>query len=303
MAIPQEIVDWFRGIFADVNRRLCEKMCNVPGTPETNFDLAFIEHLTNYAAPRKFKSDWAIRIDTHYLGALRHLNNWEVADIGVFVFFTKNRKVVRRKVALLQSKRLFPLKGDVEHLEEYDYRIGMARIAAKGTNLASMMAQRVYEFTEACRYKSLMKVSDQVAAITAHVEQYGIPVHYLFYNPPTVPLKVIVPLTRHNAVTKIDVGARVVPVARLYEFLDAKGKTYSPSLADSKSLMSDPDAKPYGWRLEHFMADLLLGCRQGHRYTRDDDIPIEALFYRRSGPIAAAIAVTVEMPEDAALPE
>jgi len=73
MAIPKEIVDWFRGIFEEVNRRLCEKMGNVPNTPETNFDLALIEHLTNYAAPRKFKSDWAIRIDTHYLGALRHL--------------------------------------------------------------------------------------------------------------------------------------------------------------------------------------------------------------------------------------
>lgn len=184
MAIPKEIVGWFHGIFADVNRRLCEKMCNVPGTPETNFDLAFIEHLTNYAAPRKFKSDWVIRIDTHYLGALRHLYNWEVADIGVFVFFTKNRKLVRQKVALLQSKRLFPLNGDVEHLEEYDYRVGMARIAAKGTNLASMMAERVYEFTEACRYKSLVKVSKQVDAIKAHVKQYSIPVHYLFYNRP-----------------------------------------------------------------------------------------------------------------------
>jgi len=118
-----------------------------------------------------------------------------------------------------------------------------------------------------------------------------------------VPLKVIVPLTQHNAVTKINVGARVVPTAGLYEFLAAKGKTYSLSLADTKRVMSDPDARPYGWCLEHFMADLLLGCRQGHRYTRDDDIPIEALFYRRSGPIAAAIAITVEMPEDAALPE
>jgi hypothetical protein len=148
-----------------------------------------------------------------------------------------------------------------------------------------------------------VKESKQVDAIKAHVKQHGIPVHYLFYNPPTVPLKVIVPLTRYNAVTKVDVGARIVPAAGLYEFLDAKRKTYSPSLADTKTLMSGPDAKPYGWRLEHFMADLLLGCRQGHRYTRDDDIPIEALFYRRTGAIAAAIAVTVEMPEGAELPE
>jgi hypothetical protein len=126
MAIPKEVVDWFRGIFADVNRRLAEKMLNAPATPEPTFDLTFIEHLTNYAAPRKFKSDWAIRIDTHYLGGLRHFRSWEVADIGVFIFFTKKEKLIRRKVALLQSKRLFPKTGDVDHLEEYDYRIGMA---------------------------------------------------------------------------------------------------------------------------------------------------------------------------------
>lgn len=85
----------------------------------------------------------------------------------------------------------------------------------------------------------------------------------------------IVPLTQRNAVTKVSVGTRIVPAASLYGFLDARGKTYSPSLADTKTLMSDPDAKPYGWRLEHFIADLLLGCRQGYRYMRDDDIPIE----------------------------
>jgi hypothetical protein len=51
------------------------------------------------------------------------------------------------------------------------------------------------------------------------------------------------------------------------------------------------------------MADLLLGCREGFRFTRNDEVPIQSIFYRRSGPIAAAIAVTVEMPEEAELPE
>ncbi|HWZ37078.1 MAG TPA: hypothetical protein VNY08_02100 [Bradyrhizobium sp.] len=149
MAIPKEIVDWFRSVFADANRRLAEKMLNAPATPEPTFDLTFIEHLTNYAAPRKFKSDWAIRIDTHYLGGLRHFRSWEVADIGVFVFFTRGGRMIRRKVALLQSKRLFPTTGDVDHLEEYDYRVGMARIAARDTDLASMMSQRKFSFTKA----------------------------------------------------------------------------------------------------------------------------------------------------------
>jgi len=78
MAIVQKIVDRFRGNFADVNRRLCEKMCNVPATPETNFDLTLIEHLANYAGPRKLNSDLAIRTDTHYLGCGLNVSRWPI---------------------------------------------------------------------------------------------------------------------------------------------------------------------------------------------------------------------------------
>lgn len=219
MAIPKEIVDWFRGVFADANRRLSEKMLNAPATPEPSFDLTFIEHLTNYAAPRAFKSDWAIRIDTHYLGGLRHFRNWEVADIGVFIFFTKKGRLVRRKVALLQSKRLFPASGDVDHLEEYDYRIGIARIAARDPDLASMMAQRRFLFSKASKYQSLTKESDQVAAIQGHMNAYGIPVHYLLYNPPQLTTKVVMPLTEYAKLKEKDnyLGTRVIPTEDIHD--------------------------------------------------------------------------------------
>jgi hypothetical protein len=301
MAIPMEIVAWFRGVFADANRRLSEKMLNAPATPEPTFDLTFIEHLTNYAAPRKFESDWAIRIDTHYLGGLRHFEGWEVADIGVFVFFSKKGRLIRRKVALLQSKRLFPRTGDVDHLEQYDYRAGMARIAAKDTDLASMMSQRKFLFSKGSKYQSLKKASDQVAAIEAHMEAYGVPVHYLFYNPPQLDTTVILPLTAYSKLRKTDnhLGSRVIPAKNVHRELEKKVASYSPTLGDTRKMITDK----YGWRLEQFMADLLLGCKEGFRFTKNDEVPVEAIFYRRSGPIAAAIAVTVEMPEDADLPE
>jgi hypothetical protein len=63
------------------------------------------------------------------------------------------------------------------------------------------------------------------------------------------------------------------------------------------------DGEEYGWRLEYFMADLLLRCKGGLRFTKNDEVPIQSIFYGRSGPISAAIAVTVELPEDAELPE
>jgi len=302
MAIPKEIVDWFRGVFADANRRLAEKMLNAPATPEPTFDLTLIEHLTNYAAPRKFKSEWAIRIDTHYLGGLRHFRSWEVADIGVFVFFSKKGKLVRRKVALLQSKRLFPRTGDVDHLEEYDYRVGMARIAARDSDLASIMAQRKFLFTKASKYQSLRKASAQVSAIEGHMEAYGIPVHYLFYNPPQLETTVLLPLTQYLKLRENDnyLGSRVIPAQNVHRALEKKATNYSPTVGDTRRMISGDE---YGWRLEHFMADLLLGCKGGFRFTKNDEVPIQSIFYRRSGPIAAAIAVTVEMPKDAELPE
>jgi hypothetical protein len=51
------------------------------------------------------------------------------------------------------------------------------------------------------------------------------------------------------------------------------------------------------------MADLLLGCREGHRFTDADREPLNALFYRRSGPISATIAITVQVPDHADLGE
>ena len=302
MAIPRDIVDWFRGVFADANRRLAEKMLNAPATPEPTFDLTFIEHLTSFAAPRAFKSDWAIRIDTHYLGGLRHLERWEIADIGVFVFFTKKGRMLRRKVALLQSKRLFPRSADVDHLDEYHIRLGMARIAAKDSDLASMMSERVFAFSKFCKYQSLTKESDQAAAIDAHFELHGIPIHYLFYNPPQLDLSVEVPLRDYVKLKEKDnhLGARIIPFDAVHQALTKKAASYSPSLGDTRKMLKGVE---YGWRLEYFMADLLLGCKEGRRFQSNDEVPISELFYRRSGPISAAIAVTVEMPEDAELPE
>jgi hypothetical protein len=150
--LPNFIINWIRTVFADVNRRVSEKILNVPGAPEPSLDLTFIEHLTNYSAPQKFASDWAVRLDTHYLGGLAHFGQWEIADIGVFVFFQRKGKMLRRKVALLQSKRLYPTNRDVEHVERYDYVVGMARIANRPDNVAPLLLEGVFEFSDASEY-------------------------------------------------------------------------------------------------------------------------------------------------------
>jgi hypothetical protein len=192
MIIPNEIIDWFRSVFADANRRLAEKMLNVPSIPEPHLDTTFVEHLMSFATPRKFKGDWAIRIDTHYIGGLAQYWSWEIADIGVFVFFQRKGQLVRQKVALLQSKRLYPIVGDVVELEDFDYMIGMARLGARQGPQAAIIADRIFRFTMSSGYQALQPGSEQTKHIGEFIKRREIPVFYLFYNPPRTPLRVVV---------------------------------------------------------------------------------------------------------------
>jgi hypothetical protein len=67
-----------------------------------------------------------------------------------------------------------------------------------------------------------------------------------------------------------------------------------PTLAEIMTLCS---GTPGGWTLEHFIADLLLGCVEGSIFKDISEQRIQNLFYRRSGPISAAIAISIEAPE------
>jgi hypothetical protein len=52
---------------------------------------------------------------------------------------------------------------------------------------------------------------------------------------------------------------------------------------------------PKGWRLENFVADEVLRCRQGVLFDGSADQNLLSLFYRRSAPIQAAISITIEV--------
>jgi hypothetical protein len=307
VAIPSEIIEWFRAIFASANRRLAEKLLNVPAIPESHLDTTLVEHLSGYATPRRFRSDWTIRLDTHYIGGLRHfIGRWEVADIGVLIFFQQRGRLIRRKVALLQSKRLYPKSGQVIELEQYDFMVGMARLGERDQNPPSMLATRRFRFDTSCRYRALISCDQQQTAMENHYQEYGIPIYYLFYNPPLVPLTINTPLLQNVGVPdNPTLGARIIPAELIFEVLKRLGTGHSPTLNETENLLEHhPNgASPFGWRIENFMADLMLGCREGHRFSNADRRAIDALFYRRTGPIAATIAVTVEVPDDAELGE
>jgi hypothetical protein len=130
----------------------------------------------------------------------------------------------------------------------------------------------------------------------------GIPVYYLLYNPSTIPLTATVPVTLLKPPATPKVGCRVVPAQVLAATTQANPDGYHPTFADVAGLAA-PFRGPHraGWRLEYFAADFLVSCREGHVATDTTDHVLENLFYNRTGPIAAAIAVTVDAPPDTEL--
>jgi hypothetical protein len=133
--IPDDVRSWLRRVFADCNARVAKTISDMPTTHEVALDLTFIQHFIGLAAPCTLTSGWTVRIATHYLAGGRHYGEWdgwkrrwEVADIGVLVMFREAGKLRRTKVALLQSKRLYPDEQEFEEDTPFEYGIGIARL-------------------------------------------------------------------------------------------------------------------------------------------------------------------------------
>jgi len=213
---------------------------------------------------------------------------------------------LRIKVGLLQSKRLYP-KED-KQIPDYTkrFQIGFATLLENPEAFRALAAGRTFSFTKECRYLALAKGSQQQRALGTYERVSGIPIYYLFYNPVTLPWSATVPTIKFPEMPALDVGCRVVHCRTLMNSLSSKAKGYHPTYADVVRLRT-----PYvgihsgGWSLEHFVADELVRCNEGHIASGETDQVLEQLFYRRSGPISAAIAVTIETPPgvDFLLPE
>jgi hypothetical protein len=292
--IPSDVTEWIRNVFRGCNERITEKLSNNPNLPEESLDLTWIEHLSQYASPVTLSSSWTIKIETHYLGGMRHFRNWEIADIGVLVYFRRAAALTHSKVALLQSKRLYPSHNTVQEEDRIDYEIGFARLADPESLLQALALETEFQFDETCRYGALSAKSEQVKAIADFEKQNKTPVYYQFYNPWRIPFMQRIPLSQFKRPTgKLKLGTSVVPSRKVHALLARYVAGQKPTLADVKALC--PDC-PYGWTLEHFVADLLLGCIQGSTFKSISEPRIQNLFYRGSGPIAAAIAISIEAP-------
>jgi hypothetical protein len=95
----------------------------------------------------------------------------------------------------------------------------------------------------------------------------------------------------------------VVEASKVHQILDSVDYFLSVLDIDRAMPAGESTSRVGGWRLEYFMSDLLLGCFVGKRFTSVDDEELFEIFNRRSGPIMATIAVTVDVPEDVQLPD
>jgi len=257
-----------------------------------------MEHLSEYASPVTL-GDWTARIDTHYLGGLRQFYGWEIADIGVLLFVKIGGVMARSKVALLQSKRLYPTNMKVTEETRSDYEIGIARLADAEDLSQSISTPIEFSFTEDSRYGAIVPGSRQVAMIDRYQTENDLRVYYQLYNPWQVPFAQRLPLTQYMMpVGELALGVRILPADSLHQILK-KDSEDRPRLKDIDGATDVPMS--LGWPLEVFIADELLGCRQGNVFTSFNEARIQNFFYRRSGAISAAIAITIEGPGESQL--
>ncbi|WP_420863165.1 hypothetical protein [Algirhabdus cladophorae] len=292
MELPPQVFEYVRSLFGSVDDAVSKKISLTPNTPEESLDIAFIESLSGYAAPKVVCPGWAVRISSHFIGSIRHFRRYEVADIGVVVVFKRGTKVLKRKLVLLQSKRLYPNNFRVTELDEFDYELGLAMVTREEPHETPIFSSILFEFDSTSAYGALRTNSRQCQTIQDHFEHTKIPVHYMFYNPLVLPWEFSYPVGSHPELPSRSFGTRVIEM-----------DTVHGALADGSGALKISDIGKaeeefvFGHSLADFFVDVLK-CNQGYTYDGEKDIGLRNLFRRKSGPIFSVIEVVVEQSAD-----
>jgi hypothetical protein len=277
-----------------------------PASHEEQLDFQIFAALDKIG-PRFFPGSCAaIEIETHWLGGRRHFERrWEIADVGVVVVLRRNGKLLWRKVALLQSKRLYSREIPVAEMARSDYAIGIGRLVDRTETIQPLMPPRHFRFTPDCVYGAMRSGDEQSAIIDRYMREHRMPVYYSFYNPPTIPYEGEVPriATMPLEVEEIELGCRVMTARDVHAAVRELPIGTTPQFR--QIILASP-AMPgsfghHGWRLEHFVADEVLRCREGRRFDQAEDDDLHALLYRRDYPISSLIQVLIDLPNGASV--
>ena len=88
-----------------------------------------------------------MRFDAHYIGGGRHYRAFEIADLRLMVIFRKKGKIVRSKLAFLQSKKLYANTLKYKGSDSY-YRQGMGRLLVTDEEHAEIVESQILPYSE-----------------------------------------------------------------------------------------------------------------------------------------------------------
>jgi hypothetical protein len=294
--IPDAIFETIRTHFSDCNTKLAHSLSQFPGIREEALDAGFIAYFQTRPGPFQVMTNWTIRYEAHYIGGARHYGVWEVADIGLMVIFRRNGKIVRSKLAFIQSKKLYPKNVRLIQRDPY-HRQGMGRLLETDEEHQEVVKRKEIVFDEQSKYKAFRKNSEQQVAMSSFQERFDINMYYLFYNPLTVPHQIITPIEAEIPALENVIGCRILTKDYLDEALSNYQSNYQPSYGDIKYLLPKPftdDSHLGGWRLEYFVSDLVLGCKEGFIDDSPNFKTLMHLLEAKSSPISAAISITID---------
>lgn len=297
--IPEVVIDYVRDVFAAANDKVSRTMDAHPSMHEESLDHTLIMELS--AAPPAFFANERIgvAIDSHWLGGRWMWHRWEIADIAFFIILRRSGHLQMRKVALLQTKRLYSREIAVAQLERADFEIGIGRIADRTDPLRPISTRRRFSFDGDCVYGAMHGSDHQIEAIDQYFDDRGIPVYYGLYNPTSLPISTEYPALAGTAPATVNaVGCRVLPSKVVHAAVAGLPDGRAPT---ADSLLVNPPIDPAdvnssrGWRLERFMADEVLRCREGRLFEDATDENLRSLLYARSAPIQSAITITIDL--------
>ena len=214
------------------------------------------------------------------------------------MIFRKRGKLVKSKISLLQSKKLYA--DPLQYVEEDPYirRFGLGRLLVTEFEHAGLVAEKVLVFDITSKYQAFKKGADQQMGMEHFERRFGIRMYYLFYNPVKIPHKSKMPLTKLPELGLNKVGCRVVLKKDLDVAISTKAKGYTPSFSDLKSMLPAPFVAENvsGWRLEHFAGDLMLDCKEGMIDNSPTFETMLELMNQKSRPMSSAVSITFDMP-------
>ncbi len=191
--IPDVVIEYIRTVFSSANDEVSRTVNLHPSMHEETLDHVLIMKLT--AVPSAFfaAERMGVAIESHWLGSRWMFGRWEIADIAFFILLRKQGRLLSRKVALLQTKRLYAKEIAVYDLDDADYLIGIGRLVDRTDPQVPLSSQRAFTFDSSCVYGASRARHPQIGRISAYMADQNINVYYGLYNPTALPFKTFYP--------------------------------------------------------------------------------------------------------------